>query len=29
MGVHDGHREKVRKRFLNAGLDAFAEHDAL
>lgn len=29
MGVHDGHREKVRKRFLNAGLDAFAEHEAL
>lgn len=29
MGVHDGHREKVRARFLVAGLDAFADHEAL
>lgn len=29
MGVHDGHREKMRRRFLEAGLDSFAEHEAL
>ena len=29
MGVHDGHREKMRGRFLETGLDAFAEHEAL
>ena len=29
MGIHDGHREKVRARFLAAGLDAFADHEAL
>jgi DNA repair protein RadC len=29
MGLHDGHREKVRKRFLTAGLEAFADHEAL
>ena len=29
MGVHDGHREKMRRRFLGAGLDSFAEHEAL
>lgn len=29
MGIHDGHREKVRQRFLNGGLDAFADHEAL
>ena len=29
MGVHDGHREKMRKRFLQAGLESFAEHEAL
>ena len=29
MGIHDGHREKVRARFLTAGLDAFADHEAL
>lgn len=29
MGVHDGHREKMRARFLTAGLDAFADHEAL
>ena len=29
MGIHDGHREKMRARFLAAGLDAFADHEAL
>ncbi len=29
MGIHDGHREKMRARFLTAGLDAFADHEAL
>ena len=29
MGVHDGHREKMRKRFLSGGLDTFADHEAL
>ena len=29
MGVHDGHREKVRQRFLSGGLDGFADHEAL
>ena len=29
MGIHDGHREKMRNRFLTAGLDAFADHEAL
>ena len=29
MGVHDGHREKMRARFLIAGLDSFAPHEAL
>lgn len=29
MGVHDGHREKMRRRFLETGLDAFADHEAL
>ena len=29
MGIHDGHREKVRQRFLNGGLDSFADHEAL
>lgn len=29
MGVHDGHREKMRQRFLKSSLDAFAEHEAL
>lgn len=29
MGLHDGHREKVRERFLRGGLDAFADHEAL
>ena len=29
MGIHDGHREKMRQRFLKRGLDAFADHEAL
>ena len=29
MGVHDGHREKMRTRFLSGGLDSFAPHEAL
>jgi len=29
MGVHDGHREKMKKRFLEGGLDQFADHEAL
>ncbi len=29
MGVHDGHREKMRQRFLKGGLDNFADHEAL
>ena len=29
MGVHDGHREKMRTRFLTGGLDSFAPHEAL
>lgn len=29
MGVHDGHREKMRQRFLSGGLDNFADHEAL
>ena len=29
MNVHAGHREKMRARFLTAGLDAFADHEAL
>lgn len=29
MGIHDGHRDNMRKRFLTAGLDAFADHEAL
>lgn len=29
MGIHDGHREKMRKRFLTTGLDSFADHEAL
>ena len=29
MGVHDGHREKMRRRFLSGGLDSFAPHEAL
>ena len=29
MGIHDGHREKMRRRFLQGGLDNFADHEAL
>lgn len=29
MGIHDGHREKMRKRFLLSSLDSFASHEAL
>ena len=29
MGIHDGHREKLRRRFLDGGLDTFADHEAL
>ena len=29
MGIHDGHREKMRKRYLAGGLDSFADHEAL
>ena len=29
MGIHDGHREKKRQRFMTGGLDAFADHEIL
>lgn len=29
MGVHDGHREHMRRRFLEGGLEHFADHEAL
>ena len=29
MGIHDGHREKMRQRYLKSGLDGFADHEAL
>ena len=29
MSVHDGHRARMRERFLENGLDNFAEHEAL
>ena len=29
MGIHDGHRAKMRQRFLKGGLDSFADHEAL
>jgi len=29
VGIHDGHREKMRRRFLDGGLDYFADHEAL
>ena len=29
MGIHDGHREKMRQRFLKGGLENFADHEAL
>lgn len=29
MGIHDGHREKMRRRFLSGGLEHFADHEVL
>ena len=29
MGVHDGHRDRMRKRFLKNELNGFADHEAL
>lgn len=29
VSIHDGHREKMRQRFLKGGLEAFADHEAL
>ena len=29
LGIHDGHREKMRQRFLSGGLEHFADHEAL
>lgn len=29
MGVHDGHRQRIRTRFLEHGLDNFEDHEAL
>jgi len=29
LGIHDGHREKMRQRFLQGGLEHFADHEAL
>ena len=29
MGIHDGLREKMRRRFLSGGLEQFADHEAL
>ena len=29
MGIHDGHREKMRRRFAQTGLSGFADHEAL
>lgn len=29
MGIHDGHREKMRQRYLKGGLEGFADHEAL
>ena len=29
MGMHDGHREKMRRRFISGGLESFADHEAL
>lgn len=29
MGIHDGHREKMRQRFLKGGLESYADHEAL
>ena len=29
ISIHDGHRERLKKRFLKQGLDSFEEHEAL
>ena len=29
MGLHDGHRQRMKERFARHGLDSFAEHEAL
>lgn len=29
MGIHDGHRQRLRSRFLTHGLDTFEEHEVL
>lgn len=29
MGIHDGHRENMRRRFVVGGLESFADHEAL
>ncbi len=29
MGLHDGHRERMKSRFVEAGLDGFNDHNAL
>ena len=29
MGIHDGHREKMRRRYMESGLEGFADHEAL
>lgn len=29
MNVHDGHRQKLKERFFNSGLEGFADHEAL
>ena len=29
MGVHDGHRQRMKDRFAEVGLDGFSDHNAL
>ena len=29
MSIHDGHRERIRNKFLNGGLDGFNEHEIM
>ena len=29
MGIHDGHRQKMRERYLKGGLENFADHEVL
>ena len=29
MGVHDGHRQRMKSRFSEVGLDGFNDHNAL